>query len=111
MLMRPHNGGIDDQVFEVRIFTKLGEEALPNALSGPSPETPEHAVPFAKLFGQVAPWCSGADQPQHSIDEQTIVLAVSSLVTFLARNKRFNAPPLRVRQFPPNQDRPLQLRS
>jgi hypothetical protein len=36
---------------------------------------------------------------------------VSSLVTFLARNKRFNAPPLRVRQFPPNQDRPLQLRS
>src|ERR1700730_14661630 len=111
MLIRPHNGGIDDQVFEVRIFTKLGEKALPNALSGPSPETPEHAVPFAKLFGQVAPWCSGADQPQHSIDEQTMVLAVPSLVPCLARNKRLNAPPLRARQFPPNQDRPPQLRS
>ena len=96
MLVRPHNGGIDDQIFEIRVFTQLGEKTLPNALSCPPPETPEHAVPFAKLFGQVTPRRAGADQPQHSIDEQTIVLSVAALVTFLAWNKRFNAPPLRV---------------
>src|SRR5712691_7457224 len=111
MLVRPHDGGIDDQVFEVRIFTELGEKTLPNALFCPSPETPEHAVPFAKLFGQVTPRRSGTDQPQHTVDEQPIVLAVPPLVAFLAWNKRFNAPPLRVRQLPPNQNRPPQLRS
>jgi hypothetical protein len=55
MLVRRHNGGVDDQVFKVRILAELGEKALPNALFCPSPETPEYAVPIAKLFGQVAP--------------------------------------------------------
>jgi hypothetical protein len=31
MLVRPHNGGIDDQVFEVRMFAQLGEKLFPNA--------------------------------------------------------------------------------
>jgi hypothetical protein len=76
-------GGIDDQVFEVRIFTQLGEKPLPDALFGPPPETSEHAVPVAKLFGQVAPRRAGTDQPQHRINEQTIVRAVPALVAFL----------------------------
>jgi hypothetical protein len=83
MLVRPHNGGIDDQVFEVRIFTQLGEKSLPDALFGPPPETSEHAVPVAKLFGQVAPRRAGTDQPQDGIDEQTIIRAVPALVAFL----------------------------
>jgi hypothetical protein len=36
---------------------------------------------------------------------------VPSLVALLTRNKPLDAPPLRVRQFSPNQDRPPQLRS
>jgi len=111
MLVRPHNGGIDDQVFEVRIFTELGEKSLPDALLGPSSETFEHAVPLTELFGQIAPWRASTDQPQDSIDEQTIVLAVASLIAFLAWNKWFNSLPLSVRQRPPNQDRSPQLRS
>ena len=35
----PHNGGIDDQVFEIRIFVQLCEKPLPAALFCPSPET------------------------------------------------------------------------
>jgi hypothetical protein len=66
----------------------------------------EYAVPFAELFGQVTPGCAGPHQPQHSIDEQTIVLAVSAVVTWFAWNKRFDVLPPRVRQFSPNQDRP-----
>jgi hypothetical protein len=107
----PHNGGIDDQVFKIRIFAQLGEKPLPDALLCPSPETSEHAVPVAKLFRQVAPRRAGADQPQHGINEQPIVRAVPTLVAFLAWNKWFNPPPFSVRQRPPNQDRPSQLRS
>jgi hypothetical protein len=111
MLVRPHYGGIDDQVFEIRIFTQLGEKLLPNAPLCPAPEAPEHTVPFAELFGQVTPRRTSADQPQHSVNEQTIVLAVPTPITFLAWNKRLDAPPLRVREPPPNQDRPPKLRS
>jgi hypothetical protein len=39
------------------------------------------------------------------------VFAVLALVTWFAWNKRFDVPPLCVRQFSPNQDRPPQLRS
>jgi hypothetical protein len=97
MLVRSHNGGIDDQVFEVRIFTQLSEKPLPDALLGPPPETSEHAVPVTKLFGQVAPRRAGTDQPQYGINEQTIVLAVPTLIALLARNKWLNLLPLPVR--------------
>src|SRR6516225_5585793 len=106
MLVRPHNGGIDDQVFEVRIFTQLRKKPLPNALLCPAPETSEHAIPVAELVGQVAPWRAGTNQPQYRVNEQTIVVAVPTLVALLAGNKWFNSLPLSVRQRPPNQDRP-----
>jgi hypothetical protein len=71
----------------------------------------EYAVPVTKLFRQIARRCAGASQPQHGIDKQPIVLAMSTFVAILTRNKPFNALPLRVRKFSPNQDRPPQLRS
>jgi hypothetical protein len=49
--------------------------------------------------------------PQHSVNKQPIVLAMTALVAVLAWNKMLDSPPLRVRQFSPNQDRPPQLRS
>src|SRR3974377_2243056 len=109
MLVRPHDGGVEEQVFEVRVDAQSGEKTLPNAFLAPPAETPEDAVPFAELFGQVPPGCARPHQPQHSIDEQTIVFAVAALVTWFAWNKRFDVLPLRVRQFSPNQDRPPQI--
>ncbi len=84
--------------------TRASKIRLPNALLGPAAEALEHAVPVAKLRGQVAPRSSRAHQPQHSVHEQTIVLAVPSPVPFFTRNKRFDALPLRARQCPANQD-------
>jgi hypothetical protein len=111
MLVRPHDGGVEDQVFEVRVDAQRGEKTLPNAFLSPPAETPEDAVPFAELFGQVAPGCAGTNQPQHSVDEQTIVFAVAASVTGFAWNKRLDVLPLPVRQFSPNQDPPPQSRS
>jgi hypothetical protein len=111
MLVRAHDGGIDDQVFEVRIFDQRIEKTLPNAFLGPSAETLKHAIPVAELFRQIPPRCPGASDPEHRVDEQAIILAVPSFVSFLTWNKLLNAPPLRGRKFSPNQDRPPQLRS
>jgi hypothetical protein len=52
-----------------------------------------------------------ARDPEHRIDEQTIVLAMPSLITLFTRNEMFDPSPLLVRQSSPNQDRPPQLRS
>jgi len=103
MLVGAHDGGIDDQVFEVGVFDQRIENTLPNALLGPSAETLEHAVPVAELFRQIAPGCAGASDPEHRIDEKAIVLAVPSFVSFFTCNKLLDAPPLRARKFSPNQ--------
>ena len=104
--MRAHYGGVDDKVLKVWIFHQSLENALPNALLGPAAKALEYAVPVPELFRQIAPRCTCARQPKHGIDEQAIVLAMPSSIAFLTRDKSFDAPPLRVRKFPPNQDRP-----
>ncbi len=101
MLVRPHNGGVDDEVLEVWIFNQRIENTLPNVLLCPPTEALEHTIPVAKLTRQIAPRCSGTSQPKHSIHEQSIVLAVAPSVTFLTRNKRLDAPPLRIRKCSP----------
>ena len=92
---------INDQVFEVRIFDQRIEKILPNAFLGPSAETLKHAIPVAELFRQIPPRCPGASDPEHRVDEQAIILAVPSFVSFLTWNKLLNAPPLRGRKFSP----------
>ena len=111
MLVGAHDGGVDDQVFEVRAFHQRIEDAFPNALLGPAAEALENAVPMAKRWWQITPRRTRTRDPQHSVDKQTIVLAMPALVAFLTWNKMLNPPPLPVRQFSPNQDRPPQLRS
>jgi hypothetical protein len=111
MLVRPHDGGVDDQVLKVRVFDQGVENTLPNALLGPPTEAREYAVPFAKLIRQIAPRRSGASRPKHGIDEKPIVIARPPSVASLTRYKPFNPPPLPIREFPPNQDRLPQLRS
>lgn len=106
MLVRADDGSINEQIFEIGIFSQRLEKTLPDARLGPSSEALELAVPFAKLGWQIAPRRSRSRDPEHSIDEQTIVRAVPPLVAFFPRNKLFDARPLRVFEFSPNQDRP-----
>ena len=102
MLVGAHDGGVDDQVFEVRAFHQRIEDAFPNALLGPAAEALENAVPMAKRWWQITPRRTRTRDPQHSVDKQTIVLAMPALVAFFTRNKMLDPQPLSVRQFPPN---------
>ena len=110
MLVGAHDRGVNDQVFEIGTFYQRVEHAFPNALLGPPAEALENAVPIAECWRQIAPWRTRARDPEHRIDEQTIVLAMSSLIALFPRNKVLDPSPLLVRQFSPNQDRPPQLR-
>ena len=57
--MGTHNGGVDDQVFEVGTFHQCTEDTFPNAVPGPATEALEHAVPVAEHGRQVAPRRTG----------------------------------------------------
>ena len=105
MLVGAHDGGVDDQVFEVGIFDQRMENTFPSALLGPAAEALENAVPVAERWRQIAPRRARTRDLQHRIDKQTIVVAVPPFVSLLTRNKPFDALPLRVRQFSPNQGR------
>src|SRR5258708_11961539 len=97
MLVRPHDGGVDDQVLKVRVFDQRVENTRPNALLCPPTEAGEDTVPFAKLVRKVAPWRSGASRPKHGIDEKPIVIARPPPVDLLTRYKPIGPPALPVR--------------
>src|SRR4051812_27827825 len=54
-VMGADDGGINDQVFTVRIVRHRGEHAPPDALPAPAAETAEDTVPLAEHFRQVTP--------------------------------------------------------
>ncbi len=105
--MRPHNGGVDHHMLEVRVIRQDLEKILPNALACPAAEAHEGAVPVPELGRQIAPRCARAQNPQHRIDKQAVVLSRPTLVAFLAGNQLLNPLPLLVRQLASNQDRLL----
>jgi hypothetical protein len=101
MLVSPHDGGVDDQVFEVRIVGQHGEEALPDTTFAPPVEAYENAVPLAKNVQQIAPRRTGAGDPQHRFDEHPIVRADTAGVFRLANTQPLDALPLGVAQNQP----------
>src|SRR6185369_3485432 len=105
MLVCTDDSGIDDEVLVVRIFTQLVEDMLPNAVLRPSSETLELTVPVPELVRKIAPGRSRSENPEHTIDEAAIVLAVPSLVALFAWTQLLDALPLRIRQIAPNQAR------
>ncbi len=76
-----------------------------------APEALVHAVPVAKLRWQVAPRRANPGNPEYGVHEQAVVFAASPSVALFTRHKSFDALPIQVRQFPPNQDRLPELRS
>jgi|SRR5450755_986148 hypothetical protein len=81
--MRPDDGGIDDQIFEVRIIGLCLEDPPPNTLDASSTEAPKHAVPISKRLRKITPGRARTHDPQHTFHEHPIV---ASGGTFLVRS-------------------------
>jgi len=111
MLVCPDDCGIDHDVLKIWIFPQSLKNPLPNALVGPAIEPLEYTVPMPKCGREITPWRACSQHPQHRINKQTIVFAVSPFVPLLARHQLLDKLPLGVRQLASNQDRLLKLRS
>ena len=98
VLMRPDDGGIDDQIFEVRIIGHRLEDPPPNTLDAPSTEAPEHAVPIPKRLRKITPGRARTHDPQHPFHEHPIVAPGRALLVRPTYDQRRHPLPRRVAQ-------------
>src|ERR1700757_5362736 len=99
VLMRPNDGGIDDQIFEVRIIGHRLEYPPPNTLDAPSTEAPEHAVPIPKHLWKITPGRAGSHDPQHALHEHPIVAPSGALLVGATYDQRRHPLPSCVAQY------------
>ena len=71
-----------------------------NPAHGPAPEPAMHRAPVAQLGRQVAPGRGRPRQPEHRVHQQPVVRPGPAPVALLARKKRLDPLPLRIRQGP-----------
>jgi hypothetical protein len=55
VLMRPHDGRVDHQPFEIGLARQRGEDLVQNAHLDPAVVAPLHRLVPAQLPGQIAP--------------------------------------------------------
>jgi hypothetical protein len=72
-LVGSDHGAVEDQPLQVGVLQGL-EDPEPDPLGGPSIEPLPHRVPLAEAFRDVTPGSAGLADPEHGIDEETIVL-------------------------------------
>jgi len=96
--MRPNNGGIDDQIFEVRIIGHRFEDAPPNTFDAPSTEASEHAVPIPERLWKITPGGTRTYDPQHAFYEHPVVAPRRALLVRPTYDQRRHPLPRRVAQ-------------
>lgn len=96
--MRPNDGGIDDQIFEVRIIGDRLEDPSPNALDAPSTEAPEYAVPIPERFRKITPGRARTHDPQYAFNKHPIVTPGRALLVGTTDDQRRHPFPRRVAQ-------------
>jgi hypothetical protein len=83
MLISPHDGAVDEDFFEVGIFTQDGKNVLPDILIGPASKANINAVPWTECCRKISPWAACARYPQHRFNEETVVRAAAATVASL----------------------------
>src|SRR6266481_8703704 len=101
VLVGSDDGGIDDQIFEVRVIGHRLEDPPPNTLDAPSTEAPEHAVPIPERFRKITPGRARTDDPKHTFHEHPVVASGGAFLVRPPYNQRRHPLPRRVAQNQP----------
>ncbi len=96
MLVGADDGGIDNDVFEIRIISQRFEKALPDTGSAPAVEPTPDRVPGTKVGWKIAPGTTGSGHVKHRLDEVPIVRSVPATIARLTWDPRSKARPLAI---------------
>lgn len=87
------DGGIDEDVFEVRAIRQSLEKAFPDPCQRPSAKPGVDTGPFAEAGRQVAPGRRAARLPERRLEEQSGVGAAASGQAFAAGKEMSDTAP------------------
>src|ERR1700687_1038081 len=99
--MRPDDGGIDDQIFQVRIIGHRLEDPPPDTLDAPSTEAPEYAVPIPKRLRKTPHGRPRTHDPQPALHEHPVVASGGAFLVRSTYDQRRHPLPRRVAQNQP----------
>jgi len=102
MLVRPDDGRVDHDVFEVRVVGHRHEQPVPNAILRPARKANEHTVPVSKNFWKITPRRTRSRQPENGFDKQPVVGSAPPWIADLSRQMRRHPNPLRISQHQAN---------
>jgi hypothetical protein len=80
--------GVNHQPFKVGLINQRLKELFPYSFISPTDKALVHGSPFTILRRQITPRRTGAQYPEHRIDEQPIVLCNTSPLPALSRQVR-----------------------
>ena len=66
-------GGVDNEPFVIRGINESLQQPLPDSFVAPTAKAPMGIFPIAVVGRQVAPWRSGAQNPQDGVNEEAVV--------------------------------------
>ena len=66
--------GVDHQPLIVRLVDQGLEQFFPQPFIPPAAKPPLHILPIAQIRRQIPPRRTGPQNPEHSVDEQPVVL-------------------------------------
>ena len=89
--------GVNHEPFKVRLNDERLKQALPNALVSPPAEPTMGVLPVAIARREVSPRCACAQNPDHCIDEASIVMRDTAPLPALSRQMRLKQQPRCIR--------------
>ena len=90
MLVRPDHGTVENHPFEVGVLQGL-EDPLPDPLFRPAIEPLPGRVPRTEPLGEITPRRARLGDPEHGIDEETVILGGHAGITRQAGKEVFDA--------------------
>jgi hypothetical protein len=105
MLMGSNDRAIDIMNRPVDLALGIGwllhrlKETLPETSFAPSIEAASHGAPGTIPFWQITPGSAGAQNPQHAVEDVSMIRSGATGSRFLRRKQRLEPIPLRIREF------------
>lgn len=94
--MCPNNTAVQNDVFHVRVVSKMGMHILPDTMITPAGKPFVHTIPAPTRRRQKAPLRSAAHNPMHPFHKKTTACFVSNICPRMDSQKSIYFDPLRI---------------
>src|ERR1700730_12947345 len=101
VLVGSYDGGVDNQIFDIRIIGHRLEDPPPIPLEAPTTEATKYTVPVPECFRQITPGRARTNDPKHAFHEHPVVAPGRAFLVRPTYNQRRHPLPCRIAQNQP----------